>query len=271
MRLYQGYIFDLDGTVYLGAKPLPTAVETITALRQLGAKTVFLSNKPIEPVSKYVEKLRSFGLPTLPGEVINSAVVMARYLARQSPGARLYVIGEPPLIEELQRAGLRVSQDPRGVDYLIVSWDRQFNYQKIQDALIALKSGARFLATHPDRTCPVEGGEVPDAGAMIGAIEGVSGKKVELVVGKPSPLTLEVALNYLGLPPEQCLMVGDRLETDIRMAREAGLDAALVLTGVTQAASLANSPWSPTYVLTRLADLLPAEMPSGTLPQERRK
>src|SRR5690606_19177861 len=115
--------------------------------------------------------------------------------------------------------------------------------------LQAIRNGARFIATHPDRTCPVPGGEVADAGGMIGAVEGVTGKKVELITGKPSPITVQEAMDLLGLTPDRCIMVGDRLETDIRMGREAGMATALVLTGITRREQVESSPWKPDYVL----------------------
>jgi ribonucleotide monophosphatase NagD (HAD superfamily) len=111
------------------------------------------------------------------------------------------------------------------------------------------------VATNSDRTCPVVGGEVPDAAAIIGAIEGCTGKLPELVAGKPSPLIIDAGLERLGLPPEECLVVGDRLETDIRMGKEAGTTTALVLTGVTREEDLLGSPWQPDMVLQSVAEL----------------
>lgn len=139
---------------------------------------------------------------------------------------------------------------------MVVSWDRQFTYQKLDDALQAIKRGARFIATHPDRTCPVDGGEVADVAGMIGAIEGVTGKKVELVTGKPSPITVQEAIALLGLQPEECIMVGDRLETDIRMGKEAGMATALVLSGVAKLADVAGAAYPPDYVLETVAGLV---------------
>ena len=144
------------------------------------------------------------------------------------------MIGEPPLVEELRAAGLAPVDDAR-VDYVVVAFDRTFDYRKLDVALQAVKRhGARLVGTNPDRTCPVEGGEIPDAAGMIGAVEGVTGRRVDPIVGKPSPITLRIALDRLGLPAGECAVVGDRLETDIAMARTAGLASILVLTGVTR-------------------------------------
>jgi arabinose operon protein AraL len=256
MKRYSGYVLDLDGTVYLGERVIPGAPATVAALRAGGSRIVFLSNKPLEPAAGYAEKLTRLGIPTRPEEVLTSSSAMARYLARAAPGARVYLIGERPLEDELLRAGIRIVADPLLAQYVVVSWDRQFDYRKLNDALQAIRNGARFIATHPDRTCPVDGGEVADAGGMIGAVEGVTGRKVELIAGKPSLVMAQTALDLLGLAPEECLMVGDRLETDIRMGREAGIATALVLTGVTRREQSASASVQPDYVLNSVADLV---------------
>jgi HAD superfamily hydrolase (TIGR01457 family) len=256
MRRYKGYIFDLDGTLYLGANAIPKAPETLAALRAGGARVVFLSNKPIEFAASYAAKLTHLGIPAAPEEVLNSSITMARYLARTAPDARVYLIGEEPLAEELRRRSIQLVTDPLAADYVVVSWDRQFTYEKLDGALQAIRNGARFVATHPDRTCPVEGGVVADVGGMIGAVEGVTGRSVEVVVGKPSPITVQEALGLLGLPASECIMVGDRLETDIRMGREAGMATALVLTGVARRDDVAAATWQPDYVLDSVADLV---------------
>lgn len=256
MRRFKGYIFDLDGTIYLGERAIPGAPETIAELRAGGARVVFLSNKPIEAASTYAAKLTKLGIPTSTDDVLNSSIVLARYLARTAPDARVYLIGEEPLAHELRIRNIQMVEDPLQATFVVASWDRQFTYKKLNDALQAIRHGAHFIATHPDRTCPVEGGEVADVGGMIGAIEGVTGKRVELVTGKPSPVTLQEALNLLGLPREDCIMVGDRLETDVRMGKEAGMAAAVVLTGVTRREDLPASSVKPDYVLGSVAELV---------------
>ncbi|HSE95729.1 MAG TPA: HAD-IIA family hydrolase [Methylomirabilota bacterium] len=253
---YQGFIFDLDGTMYLGERLLPGAKAAIAGLREAGRRVCFLSNKPIESREEYAAKLTRLGVPTAPAEVINSSYVLARYLARESPAARCFVIGEAPLRAELERAGLTPVDGP-AVDYVVVAFDRTFDYAKLNVALQAVtRHGARLIGTNPDRTCPVEGGEIPDAAGMIGAVEGVTGRRVAPVVGKPSPITLEVALDRLGLPAAACAIVGDRLETDIAMGRAAGLHTILVLTGVTHRADPEIARWQPDHVLESLEELL---------------
>jgi len=256
-ELYDAYIFDLDGTVYLGDALLPTAGETITRLRELGRRTVFLSNNPTHTREAYARKLTRLGLPTLPADVINSALVMADFLQRRMPGARLFVVGEQPLCEVLTAAGFVLTEDPLRTDAVIASFDRTFVYRKLQIAFDAIRAGARFFATNGDRYCPVPGGGEPDAAAMIAAIEACTNTKVEAVVGKPSPYMVEAILGIVGRPPQRCIITGDRLETDVLMGLNSGMAAALTLTGATDAATAANSPIKPTYVLRQLADLLP--------------
>ncbi|HUM72405.1 MAG TPA: HAD-IIA family hydrolase, partial [Chloroflexota bacterium] len=247
-RLYDAYIFDLDGTVYLGEALLPTAGETITRLRELGRRTVFLSNNPTQTREQYAQKLTDLGLPTPAEDVINSSLVMVNYLQQTMPGARPYVIGETSLCRELERAGFQLAQTAAETDVVIASFDRTFTYHKLQVAFDAIRRGARFVATNADRYCPVPGGGEPDAAAIIAAIEACTNTQVEVVVGKPSPYMAETILQLVGLPPARCLMTGDRLETDVRMGLVAGMAAALTLTGATDTADLATSPIQPTYV-----------------------
>jgi phosphoglycolate/pyridoxal phosphate phosphatase family enzyme len=264
--LYDAYVFDLDGTVYLGDALLPSAGETIAALRKLGRRTVFLSNNPTHSRSEYAAKLTRLGLATSAGDIINSTNVMVDFLKRvyAQPGSvrdgrpRLFVVGEEPLMAELGAAGFELSDEAGRIDAVIASFDRTFVYRKLQIAFDAIRAGARFFATNADRYCPVPGGGEPDAAAIIAAIEACTGAKVEAVVGKPSRYMIQAILALLDLPAERCIITGDRLETDVQMGLSAGMDAALTLTGATGEAVLAVSPVQPTFVLRRLADLLPA-------------
>ena len=255
-HLYGAYILDLDGTVFLGNALLPTAGETIATLRSLGRRTVFLSNNPTRTREEYVAKLSQLGVPVTGDDIIHSSQVMANFLLRRMPGARLFVVGEEPLKAELQAAGFELCEEGR-IDAVIASFDRTFAYRKLQIAFDAIRAGARFYATNADRFCPVPGGGEPDAAAIIAAIEACTGAQVEAVVGKPSPYTIEAILDRLGLEPAECIMTGDRLETDVAMGLNAGMDAALVLTGATDEKDLAASCIRPTFVLRKLGDLLP--------------
>jgi len=257
MKLYDGYIFDLDGTVYLGDSLLPGAGETIRQLRERGRRTVFLSNNPTHSRKTYAQKLTRLGLPTREEDIINSTVVMVDFLLHEMPGARLFVIGEAPLIDELRQSGFSLEDDAEKIDAVIASFDRTFTYRKLQIAFDAIRAGARFFATNADRYCPVPGGGEPDAAAVIAAVEACTAKDVEAVVGKPSKYMTNAILNILKLVPERCLITGDRLETDVQMGINAGMDAALTLTGATTMEMAEKSVIRPSYIIHSLAELLP--------------
>jgi len=256
--MFKGFIFDLDGTIYRSDQLIPGAEGVIRLIRENKRKVVFLSNKPIQTREDYASKLTRLGIPTQPDEVINSTFVMTNYLKKIGPQARLFVVGETPFIEELRRAGFKITDDPKQIEYVVVAFDRTFDYGKLNVAFQAIRLGAHFVATNPDRTCPVEGGEIPDCAGMIAAIEAVTGKRVEIIVGKPSPLILQTALEVMGLKPEDCLLIGDRLETDIKMGKEFGMATGIVLTGVTDEKTLKeykHSPIQPDFVFQSIADV----------------
>jgi ribonucleotide monophosphatase NagD (HAD superfamily) len=236
MRPYHAYVFDLDGTIYLGDELLPGARDTVAALRRAGRRTLFLSNNPTKTRDEYAAKLSGMGIPTPVDDIVTSALVMGQWLRANAPDARLYVVGEEPLKAELRAAGLTLSDTPGAIDIVVASFDRTFG----------------------DRYCPVPGGGEPDAAAIIAAIEACTLATCDPIVGKPSPIMVATIMQMLELPPERCIMVGDRLETDMRMGLAAGMDTALVLTGDADRAKLAASGLTPTYVLERIDELLAA-------------
>ena len=182
---------------------------------------------------------------------------MVTFLQRRLPGATLFVVGEPSLERELVDAGFTLSERAADIDAVIASFDRTFVYRKLQVAFDAIRAGARFFATNGDRYCPVPGGGEPDAAAMIAAIEACTNTTVEAIVGKPSRFMAEAVLALVDVPAQRCLMTGDRLETDVLMALNAGMAGALTLTGATRPEHLEAATIVPTYVLSQLADLLP--------------
>lgn len=255
MAAIQGYLLDLDGTVYRSERLFLCADETIEELRARGRKILFLSNKPLQSRRDYAAKLTRLGVSTAAEEVVNSSYVLTRYLSLRAPGATVFAIGEEPLLAELREAGFSLSENPKEIEYVIAAFDRTFDYHKLNIGFQAIRRGAHFVATNPDRTCPVDGGEIPDAAGVIAALEATSGRKVEEVVGKPSHHMVDAALERLELPVERCAMVGDRLETDMRMAKDAGLIAILTLSGVTSRVDLGSSDVQPDYVIESIADL----------------
>jgi NagD protein len=253
---FRGYVFDLDGTVFLGDALLPGAGEAITTLRQRGKRTVFLSNNPSHTRQEYAAKLTRLGLVTPPEDIINSSVVMVDFLTREMPRARLFVCGEKALCDELGRAGFTLTETAQETDAVIASFDRTFEYRKLQVAFDAIRGGARFFATNADRYCPVPGGGQPDAASIIAAIEACTSVTVEAVVGKPSRYMTDAILNLIQLEPTECIMTGDRLETDVLMGIRAGMASALTLTGATTRAMWESSEIGPTYVVESLLELV---------------
>jgi arabinose operon protein AraL len=250
-----GAVLDLDGTVYRGESLLPGAAAGIATLREGGVDVLFVTNKPLERRDNYREKLTRLGVPAESDDVLTSSTVTADYLARHHPDATSYVVGEEPLRDELREAGQAVTDDPAETDAVVVSMDREFCYETLTDALDAMDDDTLFVATNPDRTCPVSDGEIPDAAGMIGAIEGVTGRSLDRLMGKPSETMMREAEARIDVDASDCLLVGDRLETDIVMGNRAGMTTVLVLTGVTDRAALAKSSVRPDHVLDTLGDI----------------
>jgi len=261
-----GFIFDLDGTVYLGDSALPGSVEGIAELRRMGKRTLFVSNKPLEPREKYARKLTGLGIAASPDDVVTSGFVMGYHLAHTEPDLNLYVVGEENLLNELRGHGLKIVNefldqdpmeviDPIGVDAVIVAFDRTLTYRKLNTAYQALVNGARFFATNADKMCPMPGGGIPDAGGTIAALEHMTGRQVELLAGKPSKLIMSVALQRLDLPAERVMMVGDRLETDIFMGQQSGMQTAVTLTGASKREDIARMTTPPDHIIENLGDL----------------
>jgi HAD superfamily hydrolase (TIGR01450 family) len=264
-RLYEGYVFDLDGTIYLGDELLPGAERLVLKLRELGKRVVFLSNNPTKDPKMYAEKLGKFGLETPYSEIVNTVVTMTEWLLQNYPDATVFPISEEPLKNSLREAGIRMSEDPEEIDIVIASYDRGFEYRKLQIAFDAIwfYKRALLVTTNPDRYCPFPGGRgEPDAAAIVGAIEACTGAKCQVNVGKPDPIMLKTIMDLIGLDAEECVVAGDRLYTEIRMAKGAGMPSAVVLTGETTAEELANEPEEnlPDYTLERIDQLIPRDL-----------
>ena len=224
---------------------------------------MFVSNNPTRDPAMHAEKLRRLGIAASPSEVVNPVVTMTRWLRRHHPEATVFPIAEAPLRRALAEAGIRTSDQAEEVDVVVASYDRGFDYRKLQIAFDAIwyHRRARLVTTNPDRWCPLPGGRgEPDAAAVVAAIEACTGATCEVNAGKPGPLMLEAAMERLGLDAADCLLVGDRLATDIRMALAAGMPSALVLTGDSTPELLAATPPAerPSFVLDRIDRLLPA-------------
>ena len=260
-REYDVYTFDLDGTIYLGDGLLPGARALVEGLRERGKVVRFLSNNPTKDPEEYAEKLGRLGLPTPVGEIVNTTVTTTRWLLEHAPGAVVFPISEEPLKRAFAAAGIAMSEDPAEIDIVVASYDRTFEYRKLQIAFDAIwfHRRARLIATNPDRFCPFPGGRgEPDCAAIIAAIEACTGATCEANLGKPNPAMLHAALEGVDVDLADCVMVGDRLGTDIRMGLDTGMAAALVLTGETTADDVRALPADerPPIVLDRIDRLL---------------
>ena len=252
---YNSFIFDLDGTIYRGEHLIPRADEVINRLKSIGKKIVFVSNKTTGSVNDYYHLLKNWGLNIQEDEIINSTVVVINYLITNFNHDCFFAIGEDAFINEIKKSGLKYSSDPKEIKILLVTLDRTLDYQKLEIAAQALENGAKFFAANIDDTCPVDSGEVLDAGSTISALEKRTHRKLELHFGKPSEFMFNEIINRLKPNPEKTILIGDRLETDIAMGNKFGIDTALVETGVKNFINGLNR-YSPTYQLKSVFDVI---------------
>lgn len=261
-HLYDGYIFDMDGTIYLGKELLPGAYRLITTLRKLGKRVVFLSNNPTRDVQMYADKLSGLGLPTPKEEIVTTVYTTTQWILQNHPDAVVYPISEEPLIRSFKEAGIKMSENPEEIDIVVASYDRTLTWKKLQIAFEAIwyYKRAIFICTNPDHFCPFPGGrgEV-DAGAVIAALEDATGHKLDVNCGKPSPVMLNTIMNVMQLDALQCITTGDRLYTEIKMGIDSGMDTCVVFTGETTPEILESWPQDgkPTYAMDRIDRLIP--------------
>ncbi len=257
---YDGYLVDLDGVLWTGSKIFPEAVQAINRLRSLGKAIMFLTNNSTRSRSQYVERLKSIGVDWVEERhVVNSGYATSKYLVERFGRLHTFPVGDTGLCVELVLQGhTLVSQADcwtGRVDAVVVGMDPGITYWKIGAAAAAIRKGAMFVATNPDKTFPTERGLMPGAGTILAALEASSGRGPEINIGKPHRPIFEVALKALGVEQERVLVVGDRLDTDVVGANAIGLDSALVLTGVATEEDLKRAQERPTYVLRTLEDL----------------
>lgn len=247
----KAFIFDLDGTVYLGDEILPGAQETLQWVRDIGAKVKFVTNNPRFSRKFYTEKLNNLGIKASEEEIVTSANITASYLKENDQYGKVFAIGEEQLLSELKDAGLEMTDDDP--DTVIVSFDTTLTYEKLMVAFKALNNGAHFVATNPDSVCPTPEGGLVDAGAIIAALEASTGRQIEEVIGKPSGLLAEMLLKQLDVSPEQCVVVGDRLNTDMKLAKSAGMVGAWINANGEEMPS--NAEQQPEIVINSIAEL----------------
>jgi NagD protein len=261
-RRYVGYVFDLDGTLYLDERTTPGAREALAWVRATGAAVAFLTNNPLRRGVAYAEKLRSLGIEAAADDVLTSLDALVAYVRAHPPAGPILALTEPLVREVLIEAGFEVVGDPDAAAMVVVSWDRGFDYAKLLAGFRAVRAGARIVATNPDPFCPTADGGMPDCAAMLAALEACTGAKAEAIVGKPSAHMAAAILGHLGLPAGSVLMVGDRLLTDVGLARTAGMVSGLALTGATTLADAEAAERPPDLCLASLIDLIPEGDPT---------
>lgn len=252
---YAGAVLDLDGTIYRGSELLPGAAAAVRRLRELGIRPVFFSNNPTKSRSAYADRLSELGIDVGPESVLSAGTVTTRFLADEHGEGAIFLVGDDGLRRQFEAAGLHVVEDATAADVLVVSWTDEFDYGDLLAGYRALNSGATFYGTDPDRLIPAESGMAPGSGAIINAVGGVVGREPAKILGKPSPEARAAALSALDAPPERCLVIGDRLDTDIALGAAAGMTTVLVETGIDAEADIGENRRTPDYVVESLAEL----------------
>ena len=247
------FMLDMDGTFYLGEMILPGSLEFIARLRETGRDFLFLTNNSSHNARYYVQRLARMGLETDERHILTSGLATAAIVRERFPGKRAFVLGNEFLMEELAGEGVLIDQ--QAPDYVIIGYDTTLDYAKMTAVCDHVRAGLPYIATHPDFNCPTETGFAPDIGAIIAFIEASTGRRPDLIVGKPYGGIVDAALRRTGLERGQLAMVGDRLYTDIRTGVEHGILSILVMTGETTRAMLRESDKQPDLVFERLGDM----------------
>jgi HAD superfamily hydrolase (TIGR01450 family) len=253
MTAYEAVILDVDGTIVRGEELLPGVTDGLRALEAAGCSRLLFSNNPTRGADHYGEQLAPHGIDIDPATVLTSATVSAEYLAATHPDERVYLVGSERLEAILDDAAVELTADPDAAEVVLGSFDKDFSYGTLWESLRALEGDVPFYGTDPDATIPIDEGEIPGSGAILAAMEAVAGREPDAVLGKPSSIAAATAMNRLDADPTKTLVVGDRLDTDIALGNRAGMETALVLTGVTDRAALAAADVEPDHVLESLA------------------
>ena len=255
------FLFDMDGTLYLGDNVYPGAIELMNALPALGKQYIYLTNNSSRAGTDYITRLRRLGFPCEAENVFTSGMATGMYLNQNYPGASVYLAGTRAFYRELQSYGIRLVNDENGrteaadVDVVVQGFDTELTYEKLDRAVHFLRRGAKFIAANPDWVCPMPAGEVlPDCGSICALLTASSGVEPEYI-GKPNRNMVDVISKMTGVPNEQICAVGDRLYTDIAVAQNAGAVSVLVLSGETDEAMVAAAQRKPDYVLPSVKEL----------------
>ncbi len=253
----KNYICDMDGVLVRGAQVIPGANDFIKRLQAHGAKFLVLTNNSLYTPRDLHVRLKRIGLEVPPNAIYTSALATAQFLATQHPGGSAYVIGEAGLTTALHDAGyILTDQAP---EYVVLGETLSYSFELITQAMRFVAAGSRFIATNPDVSGPSESGLVPATGAVAALISAATGVQ-PYYIGKPNPLIMRTALRALDAHSEDSVMVGDRMDTDIIVGTEGGLETILVLTGVTRREDVVRYPYRPTYIVDSVADIVVQEV-----------
>ena len=248
-----GYIIDMDGVIYHGNKLLPGVTEFLAWLEKSGKKYLFLTNSPERTPKELQEKLYRLGINVEEDHFYTSALATASFLSNQKPNGSAYIIGDAGLIHAMYSVNYTVNNvNP---DYVVVGDTHSYNFEKIELAVNLVLKGAKLIGTNPDVSGPVENGITPSTKALIAPIEIATGKKA-YYVGKPNPLMMRIALRRLGVRREDTIVIGDRMDTDVRCGLESEIDTLLVLSGITDRKGIDQFPYRPHFILNGIIDLV---------------
>ena len=254
LRDVKCFLLDMDGTFYLGGKLIPGSLDFIRAVVDSGRDFLFLTNNSSHDSDFYVKKLAGMGLEVPRSKVLTSGEATADELNRLYPGKRAFVLGNEFLMNDMHRAGVPVDQvNP---EIVVIGYDTTLDYAKMTAVCDFVRAGLPYIATHPDFNCPTETGFAPDIGAIIAFIEASTGRRPDLIVGKPHSGIVAAATARTGLTCAEMAMVGDRLYTDIQTGLNSGMLSILVMSGETTAEMLASSETRPDLVFDRLYDMI---------------
>ena len=249
------FMLDMDGTFYLGDRILPGSLDFLDAVERTGRQVLFLTNNSSRSADYYVQKLRRMQVREPFLKVLTSGQATARHCLREFAGKRAFLLGNRILREEFDRMGVPV--DNQHPDYVVIAYDTELDYAKMTAVCDAVRAGLPYIATHPDFNCPTETGFAPDIGAIIAFIHASTGRRPDLIIGKPYGGIVRDALQVTGLPPEALAMCGDRLYTDIATGVNFGMTSILVMSGETTWKDLETSDIRPALIFDDLAGMIP--------------
>ncbi|SIT86418.1 HAD-IIA family hydrolase [Microbacterium sp. RU33B] len=258
------WLTDMDGVLVHENRPVVGAAELLAQWRDSATPFLVLTNNPIFTPRDLSARLRRSGLDVPEERIWTSALATAEFLKSQLPGGTAFVIGEAGLTTALHEAGYIMTETQP--DYVVVGETRQYSFEAITKAIRFINAGARFIITNPDATGPTPSGVVPATGSFAALITTATGK-APYVVGKPNPMMFRSAMNRIGAHSENTGMIGDRMDTDVVAAIEAGLHSVLVLTGISDRAEIERYPFRPDEVLESVADLVSAEPWESEMPE----